>query len=250
MTVAVLFDLEDTLVQTPWADLKHVIKFRHRTREKLIELEIPPAILEGTERATIMRNKASEYVEQNFNKTDTKKFQREMEKFLSQYELDSAEKSKLFPETIPTLETLRKLGTKIGLVTNTSAKAMDTIFQIHGLRDYFDVVVTRESVSKLKPDPEGILLAIRKLSARSFFMVGDLILDVLAAKNAKGTAIIVKREMGKAEQQDLTKSLPADLLEGIKKIQKERANLQADYIVKSLSEIPEIVQAEMRKSQC
>jgi phosphoglycolate phosphatase-like HAD superfamily hydrolase len=173
-----------------------------------------------------------------------------MEKFLSQYELNSAEKSKLFPETILTLETLRKLGIKIGLVTNTSAKAMDTIFQIHGLRDYFDVVVTRESVRKLKPDPEGILLAIRELGARNFFMVGDLILDVLAAKNAKGTAIIVKREMEKAEQQDLKKSLPVDSLKEIRKIQKERANLQADYIVKSLSEIPEIVQVEMRKSQC
>jgi len=72
MTVAFLFDLEDTLVETPWADHQHVLEFRRETRQKLIELRIPPNALEGIERATIMRNKASEYVQQNFTKANAK----------------------------------------------------------------------------------------------------------------------------------------------------------------------------------
>jgi hypothetical protein len=74
MTAAVLFDLEDTPVQTPWADHQHVLEFRRETRQKLIELGIPPNVLEGIERATIMRNKASEYVEKNFAKADAQGF--------------------------------------------------------------------------------------------------------------------------------------------------------------------------------
>jgi pyrophosphatase PpaX len=145
-----------------------------------------------------------------------------MEKFLSRYELDSARNSKLFPETVSTLEELRKLGIKMGLVTNTSMKAVNTVFKLHGLKSYFDIVVTREMVKKLKPDPEGILLAVEKLGAKSFFMVGDLVHDVSAAKGAKGISILVKRDP------------------------EEKMDFQADRVVKSLSEIPKIIQEEIQ----
>jgi len=244
MTVAVLFDLEDTLVQTPWADHHHVLEFRHKTKEKLTELGIPPVTLEGIERATIMRNKASEYVEQNFDKTDARRFRQGMEKFLSRYELDSARKSRLFPETIPTLRTLKQLEIKVGLVTNTSAKAVKSVFQIHGIKDYFDVVVTRENVRKLKPDPEGILWAIKKLKTKNCFMVGDLVLDLLAAKNARIKAIIVRRNPEKSDLQDLLRSLPAESLKKTESLAAE--DLQADYTVQSLSEILPIIEKEER----
>jgi len=247
MTVAVLFDLEDTLVQTPWADQEHVIEFRRKAKEKLIELGIPPSVLEGTERATIMRNKASGYIEQNFSQTETERFRLEMEKFLTKYELDSARKSKLFPDTNPTLEALRKLGIKMGLITNTSAKAVSVIFQVHGLKKYFDVVVTRERVKKLKPDPEGILLAVKELSVKRFFMVGDLVLDAVAAKSAKGKVILVNRHSEQFDPQDLFKSLPAKIL---KKAEESfgRSDLQPDYVVQSLSEVPAIVKTETRRT--
>jgi len=247
MTVAVLFDLEDTLVQTPWADHEHVLEFRRKTKEKLIELGIPPSVLEGIERATIMRNRASEYIEQNFSQAEAVRFRLEMEKFLSQYELDSARKSKLFPDTIPTLETLKKLGTKLGLITNTSAKAVSVIFQAHSLEKYFDVVVTRERVKKLKPDPEGILLAVKELGVKRFFMIGDLVLDIVAAKSAEGNVILVKRYPEQSDSQDLFKRLPAEILEKAKK-SFGRGNLQPDYVVQSLSEVPMIVSTETRRT--
>jgi len=247
MAIAVLFDLEDTLVQTPWIDHQHVLEFRRKTKEKLIELGIPPSVLEGTERATIMRNRASEYMEQNFSHAEAERFKLEMEKFLSQYELDSAKKSKLFPDTTPTLETLRKLRIKMGVITNTSAKAVSIIFQVHGLKKYFDVVVTRERVKKLKPDPEGILLAVKELSVKRFFMVGDLVLDVVAAKSAKGKVILVNRYSEQFDSQDLFKSLPAEVLEKATE-NFGRSDLQPDYIVQSLSEVLTIVKTEMRKT--
>jgi putative hydrolase of the HAD superfamily len=137
--------------------------------------------------------------------------------------LKSAKKSKLFPETIPTLKKLRKLGIKMGLVTNTSMKAVETIFQLHDLKTYFGAIITREKVKKLKPDPEGILLALKELGVKSFFMVGDLVHDVLAAKGAKGTAVLVERGF-------------------------EETDCEADYIVQSLDEILRIIEAEKRKS--
>jgi len=122
------------------------------TRRKLVGLGVPPVVLAGIERATIMRNKASEYVEQKFSKVETKRFKLEMEKLLCRYEQDSAEKSRLFTDTIPVLKRLRRLGVRTGLITNTSAKAVNTVFQMHDLRQYFNVVITRECVRRLKPD--------------------------------------------------------------------------------------------------
>lgn len=249
MNVAVLFDLEDTLVKTPWSVRQHVLEFRRDTRRKLIDLGIPKTVLEGIKRATIMRNIASEYVQWHFSEKRARIYRREMEMFLNHYELDSAKNSKLFPETISTLQTLRELGAKMGLVTNTSRRAVDVVFKIHGLKEYFDVVVTREDVVKLKPDPEGVLVATRKLGAKRFVVVGDLSLDVLAAKGANGVAIMVTRDLEKSDSQDLFRSLPEILREN-KRARGERGAFRADYNIRSLREVPLIVRAEERKDQC
>jgi HAD superfamily hydrolase (TIGR01549 family) len=249
MNVAVLFDLEDTLVKTPWSVRQHVLEFRRDTRRKLIDLGIPKTVLEGIKRATIMRNIASEYVQRHFSEERARMYRREMETFLNHYELDSAKKSRLFPETISTLQTLRELGAKMGLVTNTSRRAVDVVFEIHGLKEFFDIVVTREDVTKLKPDPEGVLLATRKLRARRFFVVGDLVLDVLAAKGANGLAIMVTRDLQKSDSKDLFKSLPEIQMEK-KPAPGEGRAFQADYVIQSLREVPAIVRAEERKDRC
>jgi len=248
MNVAVLFDLEDTLVKTPWSVRRHVLEFRRDTRRKLIDLGIPKTALKGIKRATIMRNTASEYVQRHFSEERARIYQREMERFLNHYELDSAKKSRLFPETISTLQTLREIGAKMGLVTNTSRRAVDVVFKIHGLKDYFDVVVTREDVAKLKPDPEGVRLATRKLSAKRFLVVGDLMLDVLAAKGANGVAIMVRRGLEKSDSQDLFRSLP-EILREKKRDHRKRGAFQADYSIKSLREVPSIVRAEEGKDR-
>jgi len=219
--VIVLFDIEGTLVQTEWEKLDHVLLFRSETRKKLLKLGIPALLLEGTvnERSTIMRNKALDYAKKNFSEAKIKQFQREMEKFLEHYELSAVKSSRLFPETLSTLSQLKALGCRMGLVTNTSKKAVKNYLSMYGLRNYFDVVVTREDVEKLKPDPEGILLALKRLREKRFFLVGDLEHDAVAAEKAGGLSIIVNRDSSKVPQ------------------------FHADFVVKSLSEVPAIVRS-------
>ncbi|HEY4675231.1 MAG TPA: HAD family hydrolase [Candidatus Bathyarchaeia archaeon] len=248
MNIAVLFDLEDTLVQTPWADHQHVLEFRRKTREELLSLGIPSSVLEGIERSAMMRNKALEYLEQDSNGTEVERFKAHLEEFLSQYELESANRSKLFPDTIPSLETLRKLEVKMGLVISTSTKAVETIFQRHRLAGYFKAVVTREHVKRLKPDPESILLAVKQLGVKHFLMVGDLALDIVAAKSAEGTAVLVDRYPENSDSQYLFKGLPPEILEIAEKCADKNGFLRADYVVKSLLEVPQIVEVEMTKT--
>lgn len=93
----------------------------------------------------------------------------------------------------------------------------------HGIADFFEVIVTREDVKKLKPDPEGILLALKRLEARDFFFVGDLVYDSEAAEKAGGKSIIVNRNPSM------------------------KLGFPADYIVNSLTEIPRIIQQSIVK---
>jgi HAD superfamily hydrolase (TIGR01549 family) len=236
----VLFDLEDTLIQTPWADPERVTKFRQKTRRMLIESGVPSTVLSGIERSTIMRNKASEYIELKFGEKESRRLKREMDNFLSVYEQDSARNSKLFLDSIPTLEKLKEFGAKIGLVTNTSAGVVDLVFKRLDLERFFDVVITRESVRRMKPDPEGILLALERLGASRFFMVGDLMFDVIAAKSADGIAILVNRPE-QTNTQHLYKGLSAEI-ERTMRINR-KSDLQPDYVVKSLIEVPEIIRS-------
>jgi len=217
--IVVLFDLEGTLVQSIESDQEAVLESRAKAREKLLELGIPRSELEGITRATLMRKRAVEYVEERFSQREAELFHLELDRFLKSYELHWAEGSKIFPETLPSLRKLKSLGYRMGLVTNTSREAADRMLSSHGIADFFEVIITREDVKKIKPEPEGILLALNRLKARDFFFVGDLVYDSEAAEKAGGISIIINRD-------------PSKPLE-----------FPADYIINSLTEIPRIIQA-------
>lgn len=216
--VAILFDLEGTLVQSIESDQEAIINFRAKTREKLIELGVPLNVLKGETRSILMRNKASEYVEKNFDYKEARRFHVEMDKFLKSYELFWADHSKIFSDTIFTLRKLKNLGYKMGLVTSTSREAANRILSMHRIKTFFDIVVTREDVKRLKPNPEAILLALKKINEHNFFFVGDSIYDLQATERAGGISLIVKRNASK------------------------KLKFKTHYTVSSLTEIPSRIQ--------
>jgi len=183
-----------------------------------LELGIPVSVLKNVTKSTLMRNRALEYVEKEYNVRDARQFLLEIDRFLKKYELAWANQSKIFPDTQTTLIKLRELGYKMAVITNTSRDAAKLMLSIHGISDYFEMIVTRENVKKLKPDPEGILLALKMLNEQDFFFVGDLVHDLNASKKAGGICIIVKRTFI------------------------EKLDFQADYTVQSLEEIPGLIQ--------
>lgn len=92
------------------------------------------------------------------------------------------------------------------------------MLSIHRIAEFFQVLIAREDVKRLKPDPEGIRLAIKALNALEFFFVCDLLHDHRAAKEAGGRSIIVNRNPSK------------------------ELKFHAHYVVKSLIEVPDLIQ--------
>ena len=215
--VVVLFDLEGTLVQSIENNQEAVLEFRIETRKKLLELGIPTDVLKNEITSTLMRNRAIEHVKKHYDETKAKWFHLQMDMFLKTFELSWAKKSIVFPETLSALRKLKEQGYKMGIITNTSREAANYILTKHEIVNFFEVVNTREDVKKLKPDPEGILLALKKLDAQDFYFVGDLVHDSKAAEKAKGTSIIVNRNP------------------------KRKLDFHADYVIRSLIEIPSLI---------
>jgi len=80
---------------------------------------------------------------------------------------------------------LRDRGVPLGIVSTKFRYRIETILGRAGLLDYFDVIVGGEDVSRHKPDPEGILMAIEWLGAnQSTLFVGDSLSDAEAALRA------------------------------------------------------------------
>lgn len=92
-----------------------------------------------------------------------------------------------------TLAALHKLqGTyKIAIFSRNSSKAISSFMHRHNFNP--DLVVGREDVARLKPDPEGISIILDKLGVNpdETLMIGDTWHDLLVAKSAGVKCVIV-----------------------------------------------------------
>ena len=94
--------------------------------------------------------------------------------------------AKLFPSTAQVLEALKQRNIKLAAVTTRSKRTSVKSLEITGIAHYFDLVVSGEDVSRLKPDPEPIFRVLEHfgLMPSDAIMVGDTHADIEAGKNA------------------------------------------------------------------
>lgn len=92
---------------------------------------------------------------------------------------------KLFDDIEPMLKELKEKGYKLAIVTNTFEDFVKQKLEKAGLAEYFEHIVGF-SHGAVKPDPEGILYCMEQLGVfpEETVYVGDMVGDVLAAKNA------------------------------------------------------------------
>ena len=102
-------------------------------------------------------------------------------------EMEAAQSSRLFPFTRPLLAALKEAGSARAVVTRNCPEAVLTVFP--DLPAYFDALLTRDDVPRVKPDPDHLLRALHMLGVlpENALMVGDHPMDIRAGK-AAGTA--------------------------------------------------------------
>lgn len=99
----------------------------------------------------------------------------------------TATHSTLFEGVVPMLEQLRTQGFLTGIVTARRCDGMEICLDAFDLTAFFDVTVCAEDTIKHKPDPEPLLLAMKRLGitrADQVLYVGDTSMDLESAYRA------------------------------------------------------------------
>lgn len=116
---------------------------------------------------------------------------------------------------------------KTALVTTAKKRVIKNALQkIPNLKNV-DVIIAKEHVNYIKPNPEGIVIALKKLEVRpkECVFVGDLPVDIIAGKRAGVTTIAVVNFQWAAEGK-------REML----------AALSPEYIINTITELPSLLQ--------
>ena len=175
----VLFDLEGTLVDFQW-----------RLDEAVREI-LPVLADSGID--TRRYSPSPDYADL-FNTTrdltqdwDPRKSARLFDRLgviYDKYDRDALDRWAPYPDTLSLLAALAASGYRLGVVSNCGARAVHRVLAKFRLSDYFEIILSRNEVARIKPSPEGLILALERLGVppnRALF-IGDSVNDVLAAQ--------------------------------------------------------------------
>ena len=121
------------------------------------------------------------------------------------YDYITDKKPILYPGSKSLLYFLQSQNYILGIVTLKSRKLTNNLLSQFNLNNIFKTVITYDEVSKKKPDPEGLITAIKNLGINNneCIYIGDDINDALAAKNCNMDFIGVTT--GKTSKEDFYK---------------------------------------------
>jgi phosphoglycolate phosphatase len=99
---------------------------------------------------------------------------------------------RLFPQLREILETLRRRGARLGIVTGSRSSSLQLLDE-SGLSNLFDAVITGQDVHRRKPDPEGLYLCAERLgiAPSEAVYVGDTPIDIQASRAAGMASVAV-----------------------------------------------------------
>ena len=105
----------------------------------------------------------------------------------------------LYPGVEALLARLKAQHKKLALITASDREVIDLVLAHHNLVSYFDLVITGSDITVHKPDPEGILFALRTFGIPNerAVMIGDSDKDLGAAKNADVDSVLFYPESHK-----------------------------------------------------
>lgn len=190
---AVIFDLDDTLIYSgiDYSGIKSsIIDF-------LVKSGVASNLLDKRmSNLEIIDIAVKELRRRNFTETGIREIIDKIYNMFSEAELSSIDKAKLMDEALETLAVLKNLGLRIGVVTNSCGEYAKRILKKFSLNRYIDALVTRDDVSRHKPDPEHLLKALEMLGVdvSETVFVGDHIIDSLCAKNSGVKFILLRNK--------------------------------------------------------
>jgi HAD superfamily hydrolase (TIGR01549 family) len=178
----VVFDLDGTLIgaKRPFSELKEELK------ERLLKMGIPQETIGDL---TPMYEGLLGISRETGIPFD------ELYSIMVELETERMKDSFPFEGTREVLDFLKERGVKLAVMTRSSRSATLKALDMHGLRDYFDVISTRDDVppEELKPNAGQLrrILESLGLPPEKTIVVGDHGYDVLPARDVGALTVLV-----------------------------------------------------------
>ena len=215
MINTVLFDFDGTLVNTNdviIASWQHTYMYylgREESLEKITACFGEPLLLTMEREFPEVDPRESAEVYRNFQKEN------------------ADELVKICPGIKELLESLKTDGFRMGVVTSRTRESAQRYMDMFGIGDYFEEMVSCDDTDIHKPNPEPILLCLKKMgiTAEEALMVGDSPFDIKCANNAGVKSVLVGwRITGDGQtliddaREDFTISEPSELVGVLKRL--------------------------------
>jgi len=199
MIRAVIFDLDGTLKEFN-LDIK-------ACRTKVINLftqrGFSRSLFSLNESAFDMLVKVKKYlIAKGMEKQEFAKIKDMVFSVVEEFELEAARTAKMFAGIPETLKALRDMKLEIALCTISSEKTTNYILKRFHLEQFFDSVITRESVFEVKPHPTHLEAALDalKVSSQEAVLVGDSVKDIECAIQLNVLAVGVTTGLSSIEE--------------------------------------------------
>lgn len=221
MTIkAVIFDLDGTLA---YFNIDYMAA-RAEIIRLLTKQGLPNSLLSIKEGIFDTLKKAKKHMK-NSGKEEREflELKKKVISIVERYESEAARKTSLLPNVLKTLKTLREMKLKMAICTTNGEKSTSHILRRLRIAHFFEAVITRESVSAVKPDPVHLEAALKALNIRpeEAIVVGDSTRDVKCARKLNVLAVGVTTGI----------SSPEALI-----------SAGADYLASSSADIPTLVE--------
>lgn len=173
-----IFDLDDTLVHSR-IDFNTLGRW---VREQLIKR----GISQDEGRLVSMSVSQMLHLTEAFDREMGTRHGAELWRKVEEAEMEGALRATVEEGAQAVLSKLKVQGFILCILTNNSRLVATTVLKKFSLDQYIDTVMTRDEVSALKPDPEGLLRLKQKYQALvdKMFFIGDNWIDGVAANRA------------------------------------------------------------------
>lgn len=183
---AVMFDLDGTLVNTA----PEIATAINKMLVDLDLLQLPQEQIEryiGEGARMLIRRSISAHTQ---HEPDDALCEEAQALFFAHY-ADNVTQSKPYDGAVETLTALQQKGLKLACVTNKPEKFTMPLLDKTGLLDFFEIVVSGDTLPKKKPDPIQLRYICAKFDVleAEAMLVGDSLTDVAAA-HAAGCYIV------------------------------------------------------------
>jgi phosphoglycolate phosphatase len=186
MTIALIFDLDGTLVDTA-PDLLNALN-TILVREGRLPVQVPDLRHLVGFGSKVMIDEA---FKMTGDPVDPARLDSLIDAYIAEYSSHIADASRSYPGVVETLEALKAEGARMGVLTNKPQELTDLLMSKLGLDKYFAAIFGQGRRPYIKPDARIFQDVVREIGGPSALMIGDSVTDVQTARAAGAPVILV-----------------------------------------------------------